>query len=79
LGIDVRVGELIESIDHQYPEKHVRLQFHRCTWLQHEPQPLQCAAFAWIQPEELDRYDFPAADAHLLARLRADLNLWADP
>ena len=76
LGIEVQVGELIESISHDYPEKSVHLRFHRCVWLRHEPQALECAAFAWVQKDELDQYEFPAADARLLARLRASPGLW---
>src|SRR5689334_12089654 len=45
LGIDVKVGELVESITHGYPEKAVHLKFFRCHWVKHEPQALGCDAF----------------------------------
>ena len=70
------VGELLETIEHEYPEKHVRLKFFRCDWRAHEPQPLGCPAFAWITREELSRYEFPAADARLLEKLRRANDLW---
>ena len=76
LGIEVVVGELIETIEHEYPEKRVRLKFFRCEWQAHEPQLLGCPAFAWITREELSRYEFPAADARLLERLRDVDGLW---
>ena len=76
LGIEVAVGELLETIEHDYPEKRVRLKFFRCRWEAHEPQPLGCPAFAWITREELSRYEFPAADARLLERLRESSDLW---
>ena len=76
LGIEVAVGELIETIEHDYPEKRVRLKFFRCEWRAHEPQPLGCPAFAWITREELSRYEFPAADARLLEKLRCANDLW---
>ncbi len=69
LGIEVAVRELIETIEHDYPEKRVRLKFFRCEWLAHEPQALGCPAFAWITRDDLSRYEFPAADARLLKRL----------
>jgi mutator protein MutT len=69
LGIEIAVGELIESIEHAYPEKKVLLKFFRCAWLRGEPQPLGCPAFRWITMEELDKYQFPPADARLLQRL----------
>jgi 8-oxo-dGTP diphosphatase len=76
LGIEVAVGELIETVEHDYPEKRVLLKFFRCQWLAHEPQPLGCPAFAWITREELARYEFPAADARLLAALRGSDTFW---
>jgi 8-oxo-dGTP diphosphatase len=75
LGIEVAVGELVESIEHTYPEKAVFLKFFRCEWLRHEPQPLGCPAFRWITRDELSKYQFPPADAHLLKKLPA---IWKD-
>src|SRR5436189_5104451 len=46
LGIEVAVGELVESLTHQYPERNVHLRFFRCAWLRHEPQRLGCVALA---------------------------------
>src|ERR1044071_4751452 len=70
LGIEVLVGELVESLTHEYPEKTVHLKFFRCQWKQHEPQLLGCAAFEWVTPERLKDFNFPAADARLLEILR---------
>lgn len=77
LGIEVEVGELIESVTHQYPDRTVQVHFFRCLWRQHEPQPLGCAALAWVGPDELARYRLPAADARLLETLRRRTDLWA--
>ena len=76
LGIEVTVHELIETIEHDYPEKRVRLKFFRCEWLANEPQALGCPAFAWITRDQLAHYQFPAADARLLERLRQTNDLW---
>jgi mutator protein MutT len=76
LGIEVAVGELLESLTHRYPEKTVHLMFYRCRWIQHEPQPLGCPAFRWVRLEELKEHAFPAADARLLEKLQHDLRLW---
>jgi mutator protein MutT len=76
LGMEVEVGQLVESLTHAYPEKTVHLRFFRCRWLKHEPQPLGCAALKWITPPELAQYDFPAADARLLVLLRSRPALW---
>jgi mutator protein MutT len=76
LGIEVQVGELIEAIDHDYPERSVHLKFFRCQWLRHEPQPILCQNLAWITREQLENYQFPAADARLLEKLGASSELW---
>jgi len=76
LGIEVAVGELVESLTHEYPEKTVHLRFYRCQWTQHEPQPLGCPAFKWMTAAELKDYAFPAADARLLDKLKHDTGLW---
>jgi len=76
LGIEVDVGELVESLTHAYPEKTVHLKFYRCRWKQHEPQPLGCPAFQWVMAAELKDYAFPAADARLLEMLRRDRAIW---
>jgi mutator protein MutT len=76
LGIEVEIGALVESITHEYPEKTVHLRFFRCTWKQHEPQPLGCPAFRWVNVEELDAHEFPAADSRLLGKLRSTPAWW---
>ncbi len=70
LGIEAKVGALFEEITHAYADKTVHLKFFRCELPEGEPQPLGCAAVCWIGSSELANYDFPAADARLLDRLR---------
>jgi mutator protein MutT len=79
LGIEVEVLEEVESITHDYPEKSVHLRFFRCIWKQHEPQALGCSAFAWVTAEGLGQYQFPAADARLLQKLRNPGGFWPEP
>jgi 8-oxo-dGTP diphosphatase len=76
LGIEVMIGEIFDSITHSYPEKNVHLEFFICVWRQNEPRALGCAEFAWIEREKLDDYDFPAADARLLEKLKNSPKLW---
>jgi mutator protein MutT len=72
LGIEVQVHELVEELTHHYPEVAVHLKFFRCRWLRHEPRAILCHDWAWIGPEQLPDYPFPAADARLLEKLRSD-------
>jgi mutator protein MutT len=71
LGIEISAGKLFEEITHAYTEKTVHLKFFICELLSGEPQTLGCAAFKWIGKSELSDFEFPAADAQLLEKLRA--------
>jgi mutator protein MutT len=70
LGIEVKVSGLFEEITHVYADKTVHLKFFCCELFDGEPQPLGCAAVKWAGKPELADYDFPAADARLLDKLR---------
>jgi len=71
LGVEVSVGELFEEVVHAYPEKAVHLKFFVCRLESGEPAALGCAALKWVNKLELAGFDFPAADARLLDKLRA--------
>ncbi len=77
LGIEVEVKELIETIQHDYPERTVLLKFFRCVWKRNEPRNLGCPDFCWISRDELRNYAFPPADARLLVKLRKVPGLWS--
>jgi len=68
LGATVTVGPLLETVAWTYPEKRVRLSFFRCS-IDGEPRALEGQELAWVRPAELGGYEFPPADAVLLARL----------
>lgn len=76
LGIGVEVGPCLERVRHEYPDKAVYLEFFRCRLIKGEPQALGCQTIAWVTPQELFRYEFPAADARLLDRLTTETDLW---
>lgn len=76
LGVEVAAGDLFDSVTHAYPEKTVRLEFFLCRLVAGEPKPLGCAALRWVHRADLDTYEFPAADARLLSRIRLDGSLW---
>lgn len=76
LDMEVRVGSLIDRVVHEYPEKCVDLHFYRCEWLAREPRLVECRDLAWVLPEQLSQYTFPAADACLVTKLRNLPALW---
>lgn len=71
LGLKIRVDDEFFTIEHDYPAKSVRLHFFICTILDGEPQALHVAALRWVSPQDLANYQFPPADAELIARLQS--------
>ena len=71
LNIRVVVGELFETIEHDYPEKTVHLKFFTCHYEGGNIQALGCQRFEWVTPEELENYPFPAANETLMKKLQS--------
>jgi 8-oxo-dGTP diphosphatase len=71
LGAVFTVGEQVETVRWTYPEKTVVLHFFRCRVATGTIAPQEGQLMAWVAPTEFRRYDFPPADAALLARLEA--------
>ena len=71
LAITVTVGELRYETIHHYPEKSVQLRFYAAALISGEPQPIDCAAVAWVCPKDLAAYAFPEADRELVTLLAA--------
>lgn len=76
LGIEVEVGDLLESLTHVYPEKTVCLNFYLCQLSKGEPEPIGCSSLKWVRPNQLRDFEFPPADERILERLLADAKLW---
>ena len=77
LGVDVEVGEELERIRHDYDHVSITLIVLRCPRFAGEPEGREGQALAWLRPDELADYRFPAADAQLLARLPVLAARWA--
>ena len=69
-GIEVEVGDILDVTHHRYPEKDVLLLFYRCALLAGEVRNLEVADHAWVEPEDLDRYQLPPADIRIVTRLK---------
>jgi mutator protein MutT len=70
LGLIIQVGGEFHRTDHNYPAKSIRLHFFDCTILEGEPQLLDVADMRWVAPKQLSDFQFPPADAELIAKLR---------
>ncbi|MFN8529110.1 MAG: A/G-specific adenine glycosylase [Anaerolineae bacterium] len=71
LAIEVEVGELYTTVNHAFTHFKITLHAYTCRYVSGEPQTLGVAAWAWVKPEELDRYSFGKADREVIAALRA--------
>lgn len=71
LDIEVEPGAKIAAVDHAYSHFAITLHAYHCRYRTGTPRPIGCQEFAWVKPDELDRYAFPAANRRVLERLRA--------
>jgi 8-oxo-dGTP diphosphatase len=69
LDVDAVVGPELFATSHQYADRRVELHFLRCN-LVGEPTPKLGQEMRWVSREELERLEFPAADAELIRMLR---------
>jgi mutator protein MutT len=74
LEIEISVGDLLIEIDHTYPTLRVILTVHNCKYLSGEPQPIECDEIRWVEPHELDRYEFPAANIQIINAILTGMN-----
>ena len=64
------VGERVETVRWEYPERTIVIHFYRCRLESGTIEPREDQAMAWVAPEHLSDFDFPPADRSLIARLR---------
>jgi len=69
LGISVLRHEPLLTIDHDYGDKHVRLDVHRVLEFAGEPAPLEGQPMRWVAVEELKALEFPKANGAIVEAL----------
>jgi len=69
LRVTCRARSRRASIAHDYADRSVILHPVDCDYVSGEPRALEVSAFAWVIPAELGGYEFPEANAKLLAEL----------
>lgn len=72
LGIEVRVGALLQAVEHRYDWGAIRLVAYEVEILRGEPEPLDHDDLAWVPPSELMRYNCTPADLPIIATLRGE-------
>lgn len=70
LEVEVEVGAHLGSVEHDYPDRRIRLHAYRCTLRAGVPRPTGHQAVRWLLPEELEGLRWSAADRPIIALLR---------
>jgi mutator protein MutT len=71
LGAAFAVGERVETVRWEYPDRTVVIHFYRCRLESGTIEGRERQAVAWVTPERLGEFAFPPADQELIRRLRA--------
>ncbi len=69
LGIRIRVGKKVAKISHAYSHFRITLHAFDCTYQSGSPQKLGVQDWRWVEPLNLRRYAFPAANQPVIDQL----------
>jgi 8-oxo-dGTP diphosphatase len=70
MDLQVRVGERVIHVEHAYENYDIDFCVYRCEMSDAAPiQHRRVHAHRWVRPDELDDYEFPAADEKTIAKL----------
>jgi 8-oxo-dGTP diphosphatase len=69
MGIEVAVGDRCVHVEHSYEGYDIDFCVYRCRLLAGPIRNLRVHAHRWVRPEQLDQYEFPAADEKTIAKL----------
>ncbi len=70
LDIDIIVGDRLTTITHAYKTFNVTLYVHNCQHLSGKPQPLECEEINWVEPAQMNQYQFPQANIQIIKLLQ---------
>lgn len=69
VGIEVRVGALVDRIEHAYSHFRVTLHVHEAEYLSGRAHPRAASEVRWVEPGTLGEYAFPAAGRPIVDRV----------
>lgn len=70
LDADIKVGELLRTIDYDYPKFHLTMHCYRCTLADDHLTLLEHEAAKWLKPAELNSVQWLPADEDLINELK---------
>ena len=71
LNIEIAVGDRLTTITHTYQTFKVTLYVHYCRHLGGKPQPIECEEILWVDPSQMNQYQFPQANAQIVNLLQS--------
>ncbi len=69
MDIQVGVGERVIHVEHAYPNYDIDFCVYRCELRSGPIRHIRVHDHRWVRPDELDNYEFPAADEKTIAKL----------
>ncbi len=69
LNIDIKVGELLKIVEHDYANFTIELYTYFAKITGGKPSAIECADFAWVSKNDLKNYSFSGADNKIVDAL----------
>ena len=73
LDAEIEVGELLRTIEYDYPQFHLTMHCFRCKLAGNHVTLLEHEAAKWLAPDELDSVQWLPADIEIINELKRDI------
>ncbi|MBE6731076.1 MAG: (deoxy)nucleoside triphosphate pyrophosphohydrolase [Ruminococcaceae bacterium] len=70
LDVKVKVKDIFYEVDHTYPDITIHLILFNAEIAEGEPKMLEHNDIKWISPEEIEKFNFCAADKDILKKIK---------
>lgn len=71
LDLNIAVGDRLTTITHSYTTFKVTLYVHHCQYLSGQAKPIECEEIHWVDPGEMNQYQFPSANIEIINLLQS--------
>lgn len=73
LDTTIRIGELIETVEYDYPDFHLSMDCFWCEIIEGDLVLLEAQEGRWLTKDELDSVEWLPADLELIDRIRSQM------
>lgn len=74
LDTEITVGELIDTIEYDYPTFHLSMDCFWCEIVKGNLVLKEAEAAKWLKKDELDKVDWLPADVELIGKIRVEMD-----